>query len=209
VAKLIVAATIVMALTGSQERPAGAVSLAVRFKLTDLDGKPIPKTDVRIVFGSDKNWQDANAGQRFVTDANGEHRFTASVVLDRQMKKLPTNYIESLKSAPRPMDHLLVGAELEYATIRWLYALDLFHIPPGDSMLSDRTVWIRDPRGNFTRQPKQDRNGFHLPEMGGLVLTGLGHEPSDFALKPDDTDPSGGRWTLTLGFKRHPEPIRR
>jgi len=186
------------------------VPLAVRFRLTDLDYKPIPKAPVRIVFGSDAGWQNAGAGQSFVTDAKGEHTFTANVVFDRQMKKVPTNYRDSLSSPPVPMDHLLVATELEYATYRWVYALDVFSIPPGgDTLLEGTTLWTRDARGNFTRQAKQDRDGWHLPELGGLVLTVPGHEPWNFALRPDETDPARGRWTLDLAFKRHPAPIRR
>jgi hypothetical protein len=209
VPRLIAAVTIVMALGAAQNPPAAAVPLVVRFRLTDLDEKPLPKVPVRIAFGSDKTWQQAGAGHRFVTDANGAHTFTASVELDRQMKKVPTNYKDSLTSVPVPMDHLLVATELEYAGLPWLYATDIFHIPPGDTLLDGRKVWIRDERGNFTRQPRQDRDGLHLPEMGGLVLTGFGHDVTRFALKPDENDPSRGRWTLDLSFKQQPAPIRR
>src|SRR5262245_11774688 len=160
-----------MALGADQDRPQSAVPLAVRFKLTDLDYKPIPQANVRLVFGSDKNWQDANAGTRFVTDANGEYTFTTKVVPDRQMKQKPTNYKDSLTAPPRPMDHLLVGAELEYATFRWRYAIDIFHTPPdGDTMLSGQAIWTRDASGHFTREARQDRDGWHMPELGGLVL---------------------------------------
>jgi len=188
------------------------VALAVRFKLTDLDYKPIANAAARIVFGSDPGWQDAGAGHKFVTDAKGEHTFTASVVLDRQMKTKPTNYRDSLTSKPVPMDHLLIATELEYATYRWVYALDVFSIPPGGDTLTDGVpaLWTRDARGNFTQKAKQDRDGWHLPELGGLVLSGgPGHDVWNFALRPDDTDPSRGRWTLDLAFKRHPAPIRR
>ena len=54
------------------------VPLDVTFKLTDLDYKPVAGAPVRIVFGSDLDWQAPNAGRRFVTDAKGEHRFRAS-----------------------------------------------------------------------------------------------------------------------------------
>ena len=208
--RLIAGVAIVTALPVSVDEPATPVSLAVRFRLTDLDYKPIPKVPVRMVFGSDAGWQKAGAGHQFVTGDNGEHTFTAGVVLDRQMKKVPTNYRDSLSSQPVPMDHLLVAAELEYATYRWLYALDLFHIPPGGTMTGGvPALWTRDASGNFTRQAKQDRDGWHLPELGGLVLSAPGYEPWKFALGPDDTDPSGGKWTLDLAFKRHPAPIRR
>lgn len=125
------------------------------------------------------------------------------------MKKKPTNYADSLSTPPQPMDHLLVAAELEYATYRWLYAIDLFHMPPGDTMVDGEAIWTRDARGNFTRPAKRDRDGWHMPELGGLVLTTPGVEVANFALRRDASDPSGGRWTLDLGFKRHPPPIRR
>jgi hypothetical protein len=187
-----------------------SVSLAVRFKLTDLDYKPLPRVPVRLVFGSDDNWQNAGAGQRFTTDEKGQHTFTTTVVLDRQMKKKPTNFLDSLVSQPVPMDHLLVAAELEYATYHWLYAIDIFHIPPhGDTLLDHTAIWTRDAKGNFTVEATHDRDGWHFPELGKLVLTAAGYDTENFALRPDDSDSSGTRWTLDLAFKRHPPPIRR
>jgi hypothetical protein len=48
-----------------------AVTLDVSFRLTDLDYKPLRGVPVRLVFGSDPDWQGANSGHRFVTDASG------------------------------------------------------------------------------------------------------------------------------------------
>ncbi len=47
------------------------VPLAVTFKLTDPDYKPLSGVPIRLVFPCDKNWQDPDAGYRFVTDAKG------------------------------------------------------------------------------------------------------------------------------------------
>src|SRR5262245_43011848 len=85
------------------------VTLDVEFKLTDLEYKPIPNVPIRLVFTSDKDWQSATAGQRFNTDARGEAKLAANVVLDKRMKKMPTNFWSSLVSTPQQTDHVIVG----------------------------------------------------------------------------------------------------
>jgi hypothetical protein len=59
------------------------VALSVEFKLTGLEYRPLPKAPVRLVLGTPPDWQSASAGHRFVTDAEGTHRFTTSTVLAR------------------------------------------------------------------------------------------------------------------------------
>ena len=185
------------------------VPLDVTFKLTDLDYKPVAGAPVRVVFGSDPDWQAPNAGRRFVTDANGEHRFTASVVIDQRSRKLPTNFADSLLSRPQTTDHLKVGAELEYAGFRWLYVVDVDRFPNTDVLLDDFSVFTADAQGRYVRKAKQQDHGWVMPDRGGLALTGPGYEPWDFMLRPQEGNATGKRWTLLLSFKRAPQPVRR
>jgi hypothetical protein len=186
------------------------VAINVHFTLTDLDYKPIPDAAVRLTFGSDPRWQSPDSGERFVTDANGEHRFVAQVIIDKQPRKRPTNFLDSLFSRAQLTDHLRVAAELDYAAYRWLYTVDVCRFPGGDPVLLDDTaVYTRDATGAFTQRTPFDAAGWHMAELNGLVLTTPGHEPWNYALEPDADDPAGQRWTLDLAFKRSPPPIRR
>src|SRR5262245_15100259 len=120
------------------------VQLRVRFALTDLDYRPIAGAPVRVVFGSDPDWQRRSSGHRFTTDAKGEHRFATRVSLDTQRRKIPTNFVGSLLSGPQLTDHLLIGAELEYATFSWLYTVDVFRFPDGaDVLLDGEAIYTR------------------------------------------------------------------
>ena len=188
---------------------ASTVSLDVSFKLTDLDYKPLAGMPARVVFGSDANWQNPNAGHRFVTDANGEAHWVAQVDLEEKMKKMPSNFVGSLLSGPQKAYYLRVGAEMTYFEHRWLYTVDLYRFAGGDTMLDDNAVYTRDERSTFTRKAKKDKNGWTMPDMGGLVLTMPGYEAWNFALDPDLADPAHHRWTLKLSFKKAPEPVRR
>jgi hypothetical protein len=188
---------------------AGAVSLDVTFKLTDLDYKPLAGAPIRVVFGSDPDWQGGDAGHRFVTDSKGEARWTQEAVLTDRMRKHPTNFASSLVSAPQSTQYLRVGAEMTYFEKPWLYTEDLYRFPGGDTLLDSAAIYTRDDRGAFTRQAKQDKNGWTIDGLGGLVLTTPGIEAWDFALDPVSGDPSGRRWTLRLGFKKSPAPVRR
>lgn len=183
---------------------AQTVPLDVSFKLTDLDYKPLSNVPVRIVFASDSGWQGASAGRRIVTDAKGEAHFTANVAIDRKLRKLPTNFVDSLFSTPKSVDHLLVGAEMEYMNFHWLYVVEVVRFQGGDTMLDRFAVYTRDTRGSFTRQIDESPDGFKPPELGGLVLTSPGYQVFDYLLERDQN-----RWKLRLAFRKSPPPIRR
>jgi hypothetical protein len=186
------------------------VSLRVRFTLTDLDYRPIQDAAVRVVFGSDPTWQRRSSGHRFVTDAKGEHQFEARVSLDKQPRKVPTNFVSSLLSDPQLTDHLLIAAELEYATFPWLYTVDVYRFPGGaDVLLDGESVYTRDARGDFTRKASYDSDGWHVADLGSLVLTSPGHQAWNFMLQPDPSNAAGTSWTLDMAFKRSPPPLRR
>jgi hypothetical protein len=185
---------------------AQSVMLDVNFKLTDLDYKPLPSTPVRLVFGSDKDWQSPTSGQQFITDAKGEARLTANVVFDKQLKKMPTNFLGSLLSAPQQTDHIVVGAELEYMKFRWLYTVEIFHFREGTDMLGEVAIYSRDEQGRFTRKAERKGTDWIIADLNGLVMTTAGYLAWNYALQPDT---AGKRWQFKLAFKRFPEPVRR
>jgi hypothetical protein len=185
------------------------VALDVTFKLTDLEYHPLPNVPVRLVFGSDPDWQGAAAGKRVVTDAKGDAHFTTNVTLDPKLRKVPTNFVGSLVSGPQQTDHLTVAAELEFADFHWLYVADLFHFRQGDTMTDGLSVYTPDERGRFVRKAEYDGHAWKMRDLKGLMLTHPGYEISDFTLSPDPADTSGKRWTLRLAFKKSPPPVRR
>ena len=188
---------------------AAPVALDVTLKITDLENRPIANVPARIVFGSDPNWQAPASGARVVTDANGEARLATNVTLDSKLKKYPTNFLGSLVSGPQPTDHLLVGAELEFADFKWLYVADLYRFREGDTLTDGLNVYTADDRGRFVHKAEYDGRAWKIRDLKGLMLTHPGYEIADFLLAPDPADASGNRWTLRLAFKRSPPPVRR
>src|ERR1700722_147332 len=73
-------------------------TLDVTFKLTDLDYKPLPHVPVRIIFGSDPDWQNPDAGYRIVTDDKGQATFTARVSIDKRRRNGDFSVIANLLS---------------------------------------------------------------------------------------------------------------
>jgi len=59
---------VLMTCASVSDRQSMNVSLRVHFTLTDLDYHPIRDVPVRVVFGSDPDWQRKGNGYRFVTD---------------------------------------------------------------------------------------------------------------------------------------------
>jgi hypothetical protein len=189
---------------------ADPAALAVEFRLTDLDDRPLPGVPVRLVLGSAPDWQSAGAGHRFVTDDGGMHRLAAPVVLEEQWRQRPTNFLSSLVSRAQQTDHLRVAVELPYMTFAWLYALDVHRFRAGGEVLVEGfSVYTRDARGHFTTSAKHDGRAWMMADLGGFALTHPGHEPGTVMLQPDPADPANRRWTLWIAFKRAPAPVRR
>ena len=186
------------------------VLLAIRFKLTNLEYQPIAGAQVRVVAGLRGPWQAPRAGDRFVTGANGEHRFETAATLEARSRKRPTNFMDSLLSRPQPTEFLSLGAELEYAGHRWLYVIELHRFQrDGDMLLDGMAVYCADAQGDFTQRATFKDGNWMMADLGGLALSTPGHEAWEFTLKPDESDGTKQRWTLDLAFKRWPNPVRR
>jgi hypothetical protein len=183
------------------------VTLTVEFRLTDLDDRPLPGVPVRLVLGAAPGWQGADAGHRFVTDDNGAHRLVAPAGLDKQWRKLTTNFFSTLMSRSQQTDHVRVAAELQYMTFSWLYAVDVYRFPGGGEVLVDGfSVYTRDSREEFTNQAKREAGGWIMADLGGRALTHPGHELGNVMLQPDPVDTS--RWTLRMAFRKSPAPVQ-
>jgi hypothetical protein len=194
------------------------VLLQVRFKLTDMAGKPLSGVASRLVLGgaSDTkgkpNWQDPNAGHRITTDAQGEARFSTPVTLVQRQRKMTSGGVAELLSRPQPTENLHVAVELGYMKYAWLYAVELTHWSKnGDVSLEAVWLYCKDARGHFTRraEPGPDSGSWKIPDLSPLLMTGIGHEVTEFLLEPDKADLSHKRWNLALTFKRFPPPVVR
>jgi hypothetical protein len=207
----LVGSFMILAITLVRAQP---VALDVQFKLTDTDYKPLPGQPVRLVFAAGKDWQSPNAGNRFVTDTNGEAVFTTKAEFDRRWTSVPIGFTGLSK--PVRADHLQIVAELEQVlpgvdagkdlTLHRLYKMDVDVLPGGDCATSGFTeVYLPDAQGRFTSLVP--RGGMTIPNSGGLVLTGDAYQTWDHQLAP--VDEAKTHWKLKLAFKRFPPPVRR
>jgi len=183
------------------------VSLNVTFKLTDLDYHPLAGVPVRLLFCCDKDWQDPNAGYRFVTDANGEGHVTAPVTLDRRWRRIDSNYIGTLIGLPMLTYHLGAGAELEFEGFHRIYIVQTLLFPEGTCLQDRFDVYTPDVQGRFTVSPERTfEGGWKFKELGGLIVSGPGYQPWDYTLGHDGRNEN---WTLKLALKKSPPPMRR
>jgi hypothetical protein len=191
-----------------------ADTLDVVFKLTDFDYHPLPGVEVRVVLGTPEDWQGADAGVRFVTDARGQHQFSTSAAMERHLKKRPTNFVSSLTRLPEVADHLQIAAEVEYAGFRWLHVFQIERFAAdGDGLQDGYTFYSRDEQGGFTRRAVAHGTDWAVGDLGVLRLNRPAFDLWDFRLTPADRDSAnhkdGGRhWHLEIGLKRAPEPAR-
>jgi hypothetical protein len=175
------------------------------------------------VLGPSPDWQDANAGHRFVTDAKGEAHFTSPGIVDRRWRMVP--YGMTGLSRPVRADHILIAAELEQTLptvdgklnhFQWLHTFDIDCDTTSDCATSGiTTIYTRDAKGRFTREAQRvfpSRNSppsWKLPEMGELVLSDPGYNVTDFFLSQADGEPARKRWTVRFILQRKPVPVLR
>lgn len=178
------------------------VILDVDFKLMDCNLNPIPNIPVSLVFGSKKYWQHPGVGRRFNTNKNGESRFTARVELDKIWHKIPSNYLDNMSSFPHKVEHIMVGAVMEYTSKEAMYVVDIVSLPVWTSMQDKYWVYLADRKGNFTHPVSPQDYGKFRPDP---VCVWTGWEPYNCILIKSKHN--SDHWTLKVAFKRTPPPI--
>jgi len=206
-ATLMMLASLSSSCSSASDAQASVVSLDVRFRLTDLEYKPIPQQHARIVVGRSGDWQSASSGKRFATDQHGEHRYQTATPIEKVSRKRPTNFLDSLLTRPQLTDHLQIAAELEYASRRWLYVVQAYRFPDGDVLQDGLAIYAPDAQGRFVEKAVATDDGWQIAGLGGLIMTGPGLDVWNLTLQPDERSPA--RWTLDLAFRRAPPPVRR
>ena len=197
----------VIGLALATQATAQTVRLDVRFKLTDMDYQPLANQPVRITFGPDGDWMAPDTGQRGMTDAQGEARFTATVTLGTERVSRDTSWLNFLDTG-EDAQTLEVFVGLPFLGGEWLYGVKTYAFADGDGMRQGFDVYLPDASGRYTRKFSEDA-GTHTIELpDGLVLAGSGYEPWETTLSPAE-DGTPDHWTLKLSYKKHPEPVRR
>lgn len=191
--------------------------IAVEFKLTDIDYKPLPGVPVRIAV-SGQDWQAPDAGQRFVTDGNGAAQFTVNADIDQRTRTQITGFISS---RPVKADHLLIAAELERplplggvdTSFRWLMVTHVdCYVGQGQCEGGHiDELYARDDTGRFARKLEMRQDVLPLAKRtdpdSQAAFYGAGYEPWDWLLTRDEDDPSHTHWHLKLAYKRFPKPV--
>lgn len=164
--------------------------LRLRFRLTDLEYRPIAGEPLKLRVG-------AVMSEEMETDVEGRAEMVAPRErVERKWVKRPGNFVSSLISLPQTVDAVVAGAELAYAGHRWLYTAEVLRFRNGDAMLGEAAVYT---------PAKARRRGldWYMVDLGGLLLTGPGHEVWEFNLQPEREG-----WVIDLGMKRFPAPVR-
>ncbi len=177
----------------------------VHFSLTDATGAPVANAPVRIVVGSADGWEHAAAGARAITNASGRADVSAKVPAETRRRKMPTAFWPQLLARPLATQHFTLSVELPFLQRPWLYVADLDVFPDGTNVINAMRMFGADADGNFTVPTSRSGDAWTLPRFPGLVMP-AGH---DVAHVKAVADAAGARWTVTLAFRRQPEPARR
>jgi hypothetical protein len=168
---------------------------------------PIPGATVRLVLGQTANWQNPDAGHKFVTDEKGEAHFTMDGLVDTRWSSRSMGFLPF--GIPLPADHLKIAVEVErkveQKTLRWLLTMDLDCLKGGPcSTVGFMGIYTLDAQGRFTK-PLARQGGtesWKVPELNDKVVYGMGYQAANFMLTADENDPK--KRTLQFAIKRLP-----
>jgi len=185
------------------------VPIEVSFTLLDVL-EPLPGATVRLVLGASSDWQNANAGHKFVTDSKGEAHFTMDGIIEKRWRSQSIPFTPF--RFPIRVDHMMIAVELEhrfqfvkdapFQEFRWLLTMDLDRVGGG----SCRTVgfmgiYTPDAQGRFTK-PLPRRAGtesWTIPDLNHQVVWGMSYQVAGFMLSSDPD-----KHTLSFAIKRLP-----
>jgi hypothetical protein len=192
------------------------VPISVTFKLLEEKNayppeEPIPGAEVRLVLGSTPDWQNPDAGHRFVTDSKGEAHFEMHGLIDRRTQSRNIGFTPF--SLPSRTDHMLIGVELEHVfpfannapskILRWLLTMDLDRFKDDQCRtVGFMSIFTQDADGKFTK-PLQRQGGedaWIVPELNNQVVWGMFYKVANFGLSA--LDKTTGKRTLTFAVKR-------
>jgi hypothetical protein len=194
---------------GARELP---VTLAVKFALTDSDYYPLAGVPVRVAFAG-QDWQGADAGQRFTTDAKGEARFIATAEIDRPWRSTAS----FLPAPPHQAYHLFIAAEFERVApvggkdtkFHWLLVshVDCTSDDGGCSVNGDGIdeIYAKEAQGRFTHRLEPSREAQPMAARtdpdSEAVASGAGYKLTTLHFERDTSEPSGRSWNLRVAYR--------
>lgn len=214
----------ILCLAWASTASAQVTPINVQFKLIsmkdnyDADPAPVVGETVRLVLGEKSDWQNADAGRKFVTDKKGEAHFVMDGLIDSRSRSRNIGFTPF--SSWSKAEHMKIAVELEHKyplekdgppkSFRWLLTMDLDCFKDGQcSTVGFMGIYTPDAQGRFTRALVRQggTESWAVPELNGKVIWGMSYQVADFMLSPDENDPK--RRTLKFAIKRLPPAISR
>jgi hypothetical protein len=175
---------------------------------------PLPGEPVRLVLGETPDWQNPDAGHKFVTDEKGEAHFNMNALIDARWQSRNIGFTPF--SMPVRSDHMKISVELAHKfpleqngpakIFRWLLTMDLDCFRGGGpcSTVGFMGIYTPDAQGRFTKALVRQggTESWKVPELNGNVIYGMSYQVADFLMSKDADDPN--KRTLRLGIKRLP-----
>jgi len=168
---------------------------------------------VRLVLGQSPDWQNPDAGHKFVTDEKGEAHFTMDGLIDKRWQSRNVGFTPL--RMPSRTDHMQIATELEhkfpiektgeYKTFRWLLTMDLDCFPDGQcSTVGFMGIYTPDAQGRFTKALARQggTESWKVPQLNDQVIWGMSYEVADFMMSTVPNDPK--KRTLKFAIKRRP-----
>jgi hypothetical protein len=204
---------------------AGAQTVPIGVDFTLLDVKdpynppypPLAGETVRLVLGQSPNWQNHDAGHKFVTDEKGEAQFTMDGLIDTHWTARNIGFTPLVM--PVRAEHMQIATELEhriplekageFKTFRWVLTMDLDCLPDGRcSTVGFMGIYTPDVQGRFTKalQRQGGTESWKVPELNDQVIWGMRYQVADFLMTTSTDEPK--KRTLKFAIKRLPRAAR-
>ena len=186
--KFLVSAVFCLTMASAQTVP-----LQVHFSMIDATDNynvpypPVPGATVRLVLGESKDWQNADAGHQFVTDAKGEGNFTMNATIDQRWQSRNIGFTPF--SWPSRTNHMTIATELDHKfdgkTFRWRLTMDLDEFSDGQCRtVGFMGIYPPDAQGRFTKALERQggSDSWKVPQADNKIIWGMSYEVADFSL---------------------------
>ena len=158
---------------------------------------------LRVILGTDADWQSPAAGEAMVTADDGAVQCTLPVVLASPRRQVTTNFFARFMASRETTRQVQLGIVMEYAGRSWLSAITVDRRASGASVrLDPMRVYGRASDGRFTDDVPLHDGAWRKRLPSGKMASLPGFVVTVATLDPESTAPDNAAWRLRVTLQQ-------
>ena len=179
------------------------VTLDVQITVLHPDKSLAVGVPLRVILGTDADWQSPSAGEALVTAGDGAVQCTLPVVLASPRRQVTTNFVTRFMSSRETTRQVQLGVVMEYAGRSWLSAITVDRRASGASVrLDPMRVYGRASDGRFTDDVPLHDGAWRKRLPSGKMASLPGFAVTVATLDPESAAPDNAAWRLRVTLQQ-------